>query len=89
LRSEADETGACVDGLILVVDSKDRQRIPEAAEILYDILNDINVLENKTPILVCCNKQDLQFARQAQQIKLEFEREIEEIRKVRIAIQDD
>ena len=27
-----------------------------AAEILYDILNNITVLERKTPILVACNK---------------------------------
>lgn len=47
------------------------------------------MLENKTPILVVCNKQDLPFARRANQIKLEMEKEIEELRKVRRAVQDD
>ena len=46
-----------------MVDSKDKSKMNEATEILYDILNNINLLENKTPILICCNKQDLQFAR--------------------------
>ena len=47
------------------------------------------MLDNKTPILVACNKQDLQFARKPSQVQTEIERELEEIRKVRKAIQDD
>ena len=57
--------------------------------MLYDMLNDENMLEQRTPILVACNKQDLQFARRATQIQTDVERELEELRKVRRATQDD
>ena len=76
-------------GIILVVDSKDKTKHSEAAEILYDIINNIGVLDAKTPILVACNKQDQQFARKSNQIQAELEKEIEELRKVRKATQDD
>ena len=55
-------------GVILFVDSKNKLQIAEASEMLYDMLNDENMLEQRTPILVACNKQDLQFARRATQI---------------------
>jgi GTPase SAR1 family protein len=42
--------------IILVVDSKDKSKLAEASEILYDIINNIGVLDAKTPILVACNK---------------------------------
>lgn len=45
-----------VTGFILVVDSKDRTKLAESAEILYDIINNINILDRKVPILVACNK---------------------------------
>ena len=79
----------CPKAIILMVDSKDKNKLAEASEILYDIINNLNVLEAKTPILVACNKQDLQFAFRATRIQQEFEKEIEEIRKVRKATQDD
>jgi len=50
---EVIETAA---GMILVVDSKDTKKFNESAEILYDILNNIDVLDRKMPILVACNK---------------------------------
>ena len=37
----------------------------EAAEILYDLVNNITMMERRVPILVACNKQDLQFAKRA------------------------
>ena len=52
-------------GVVLVVDSKDKSKLAEASEILYDIINNIGVLDAKTPILVACNKQDLQFSRKS------------------------
>jgi len=76
-------------GLILVVDSKDRSKIQESSEILYEILNNNTVLENKTPILIVCNKQDLQFARRCTHIQQELEKEIEELRKVRRVTEDE
>ena len=43
-------------GIVLVVDSKDKAKLGEASEILYDIINNIGVLDAKTPILIACNK---------------------------------
>jgi signal recognition particle receptor subunit beta len=88
-RARLHESVETAQAIILVLDSKDRNKIPEAAEILYDILNNITVLDRKVPILVVCNKQDLQFAKRATQLELEVERDIEEIRKVRRATIDD
>mmetsp|Transcript_11176 Transcript_11176/g.18787 ORF Transcript_11176/g.18787 Transcript_11176/m.18787 type:complete len:99 (-) Transcript_11176:130-426(-) len=72
-----------------MIDSQDPKSVSEASEMLYDILNNLNVLEKKIPILVCCNKQDLFLAKKPSQVQLEMERDIEELRKVRRAIQDD
>jgi len=75
--------------VVLVVDSKEKDRFGEAADILYEILNNINVLSERTPILVACNKQDLQFAKKGTLVEIELEKEIEELRKVRKATQDE
>ena len=61
----------------------------EAAEILYDLVNNITMMERRVPILVACNKQDLQFAKRATQIEQELEKDMEELRRVRRATQDD
>ena len=76
-------------GVILFVDSKNKPQLAEAAEMLYDMLNNENILEQRTPILIACNKQDLQFAKRATQIQTDMEKELEELRKVRRATQDD
>ena len=40
-----------------------REKFGDSAEILYTILNNIEVLSAQTPIIIACNKQDLQFSR--------------------------
>lgn len=42
--------------VILVVDSKDKDKFNQAADILYDILSDIDTALARVPILVACNK---------------------------------
>lgn len=66
-----------------------REKFGEAAEILYEIFNNLTVLSDQVPIMIACNKQDLQFAKKATIIEVELEKEIEELRKVRKATQDD
>jgi signal recognition particle receptor subunit beta len=58
-RSKIDEMVQSTRGIILVMDSKDKSKFGEASEILYDVINNNSVLENKPPILILCNKQDL------------------------------
>jgi len=52
LQNILEETKA----IIVVIDSKEKEKYGEAAEILYDILNNITVLSDRVPILVACNK---------------------------------
>lgn len=47
------------------------------------------MLSNQTPVVIACNKQELQFAKKATVIEMELEKEIEEIRKVKRAVQQD
>ena len=54
------------DGLIFVVDSSDEERLGESVEELTTLMGD-DALKN-TPLLVFANKQDLQFALEAEDI---------------------
>ena len=72
-------------GVILVVDSRDKDKISEAAEFLFDILSNNRLVKQRVPILVACNKQDLNLAKRAVQIEREFSTEFDAIRKVRKA----
>ena len=80
-----ESTGA--KAIIILLDAKDKSKFAEAADILYDLLSDIEVIDQEIPILVICNKQDLAFAKNALQIERELTNEIEQIRKVRKATQ--
>ena len=80
-----ESTGA--KAIIILLDAKDKSKFAEAADILYDLLSDIEVIDQQIPILVACNKQDLSFSKNALQIERELTNEIEQIRKVRKATQ--
>ena len=41
------------------------------------------------PVLVVCNKQDLKFAKKGTMVEIDLEKEIEKLRKVKKATQDD
>ncbi len=47
----------------MLLDAKEKNKFGEAAEILYDLLGDIEIIEQEIPILVACNKQDIPFAK--------------------------
>ena len=51
---QVEATGA--KAIVVVMDAADKKRFSEAAEILYDILGDIEVVSEEIPILVACNK---------------------------------
>lgn len=75
--------------IVVVVDSKEKDKLGEAAEILYEILNNLTVLSEGVPIVVACNKRDLQYSKNATFIEAELEKELEELRKVRKATLND
>jgi signal recognition particle receptor subunit beta len=70
---------------VLVVDAKDKQKIGEAAEYLFDVIQDVDIATSSVKVIVACNKSDLGFARRAVQIERDLQTEIEQIRKVRKA----
>jgi signal recognition particle receptor subunit beta len=82
LHQTLDSQPKCI---LLLLDSKDKGRFPDVADLLYDILNNLTILSSRVPIVVVCNKQDLQFAKKAAIVEGEIEKEIEEVRKVRRA----
>ena len=84
-RSEITQKLKSAKAIIITLDSKDKSKYGEAAEILYDILGDIDVISDKVPILIACNKQDLTFARNSLKLEKDLTNEIEQIRKVRMA----
>jgi len=51
--------------VILVIDSRDKEKISESADYLFDVISDIDFAMSGIPILVCCNKNDLTFSRRA------------------------
>lgn len=73
--------------IIVLLDSKEKNKFGEAAEVIYDLLSDIEIVDQQIPILVACNKQDVVFAKNPLQIEREITNEIEQIRKVRKATQ--
>lgn len=48
-----------------MIDARDKDRIADAAELLFDVISDIDIVMNGVPILIYCNKQDLTFAKRA------------------------
>ena len=84
-RGEITQSLKSAKAIITVLDSKDKAKYGEAAEILYDILGDIDIISDEVPILVACNKQDLSFAKNASKMEKDLMTEIEQIRKVRMA----
>lgn len=54
------------DGLVYVVDSSDEVRLKECSEELINLLGEENL--KNVPLLVFANKQDLQFALEADNV---------------------
>lgn len=76
------------NSVIIVIDSKDKDKLAEAADILYDVINDIDLATAGVPILIACNKQDLTFAKRGTQLERDLQIEIEQIKKVRRAARE-
>ena len=84
-RTEIMKQAPSAKAVILILDAKDKTKFGEAAEILFDLLNEVDVFNAGIPILVACNKQDLPFAKKAIQVERELAQEIEQIKRVRLA----
>lgn len=59
------------DGLIYVVDSSDEVRLEECSNELHDLLKE-EALAN-VPLLVFANKQDLEFALEADEVRKDLQ----------------
>ena len=42
--------------VILVLDSKDKHQVSEAADFIYDVITNLRISLESVPILVVCNK---------------------------------
>mmetsp|Transcript_24690 Transcript_24690/g.21922 ORF Transcript_24690/g.21922 Transcript_24690/m.21922 type:complete len:263 (-) Transcript_24690:25-813(-) len=83
---DAAETSSTI---ILLVDSKDNASITSAVEVLYELLNNCRVVfEDKLPILIVCNKQDLPSAKKATTVEIDLEKEMDELKRVKVATED-
>ena len=51
--------------IVVLVDSKEKEKFGEAAEIIYEIINKAALLDHSVPFVIACNKQDVQFAKKA------------------------
>lgn len=58
---QAESSGA--KAIIVLLDAKEKSKFGEAAEVIYDLLGDIEIVSQEIPILVACNKQDIAFAK--------------------------
>ena len=58
------------DGLVYVVDSSDEVRLKECSDELQSLLSEDNL--KSVPLLVFANKQDLQFALEAEEVSKIF-----------------
>lgn len=75
--------------IILVVDSKDKDKFSEAGSFLFDFLNNHTIAESDTQIIIACNKQDLQFAKKSTVLELELEKQIDEIKRVKVSEREE
>jgi signal recognition particle receptor subunit beta len=73
--------------LVFLVDALDFMPHKEAAaEYLYDILTNKEVVRRKIPLLLTCNKMDKVTAHSSNFIRGQLEKELNKLRKSRIAI---
>lgn len=87
LRSQISDSVKRAKKIIFVIDStKVQTQIREAAEFLYDIFTN-PAMDNGPPMLIACNKSDVQGARPPARVKLALQQEIEKIRKTRQSLE--
>eukprot|EP00062_Callorhinchus_milii_P000379 gi/632934325/ref/XP_007907871.1/ PREDICTED: signal recognition particle receptor subunit beta [Callorhinchus milii] len=72
--------------IVFVVDSVSFQKeVKDVAEFLYTLLTDPQIVNNATPLLISCNKQDVTMAKSAKLIQQQLEKEINTLRMIRSA----
>ena len=58
-------------GIVVFLDSTDKQSLALAADYIYEVLNSQNY-DEAVPIIVACNKQDLKFAKSKKIIERQY-----------------
>jgi len=87
LRPQLEELLPKACGLVFLIDALDFMPHKEAAaEYLYDILTNKEVVRRKVPLLLTCNKMDKVTAHSSNFIRGQLEKELNKLRKSRIAI---
>jgi signal recognition particle receptor subunit beta len=58
-REQLTDSVEIAKAIVVLIDSKEKEKFGEAAEILYEIINKIALLDHQVPIVIAWNKQDL------------------------------
>lgn len=88
LKAKAMQEVKAARCVVYLIDSTEKQQIRDAAEQLYDLLTYQELIDRRTPILVCASKRDLPTSRKETQVEDELTREIERMRKSRLQTLD-
>jgi len=73
-------------GVVFMIDSVNFPReMRDAAEYIYDILAIRTMKKNKCSILIACNKQDQTTAKSCEVVKIQLEKELNNLRQTRSA----
>uniref|UniRef100_A0A7S3KP99 Signal recognition particle receptor subunit beta n=1 Tax=Euplotes crassus TaxID=5936 RepID=A0A7S3KP99_EUPCR len=84
------DAAEAASAIILLVDARDQVSISHSVEYLYELLNTCRtVFEEKLPILIVGNKQDLSNAKKATTLEIDLEKEMDELKRVRVATMDE
>jgi signal recognition particle receptor subunit beta len=68
--------------IVVFLDSTDKQSLAYAADYIYEVLNSQNY-DDKVPIIIACNKQDLKFAKSKKIVESELKAEVDNIKNIK------
>ena len=68
--------------VVLFLDSSDKESISRAAEYIYEVLNS-EQMNDFTPFIIACNKQDLKFPKSKKIIESDLNNEVENIKAIK------
>mmetsp|Transcript_8505 Transcript_8505/g.17631 ORF Transcript_8505/g.17631 Transcript_8505/m.17631 type:complete len:255 (+) Transcript_8505:201-965(+) len=89
LRSLVDKRLPSARAIIFMVDAVDFMPTARTtADLLYDLLSKRSVQQSKVPVLVACNKTEVTSAHTIDFIRKRLEKELDQLRGTRAAMQD-
>ena len=79
-----ENTKTSAKAILYVIDSQKLQKqLRDVTEYLFKILSSSSISQNRTPLMIVCNKQDLSMAKGSNYIRKELEKEIQLLRETK------